>query len=139
MKLLIFYILFLFCLAGSAQNIYFPPNGSDDWDTINYQSLGYCEEEIDSLYEYLESTNSKAFILLKDGKIVLEKYFGTFNKDSAWYWASAGKTVTAFLTGIAQEQGHLLLSDSSSKFLGQGWTSCTPSDRSSTQYEHRTQ
>ena len=68
--------------------------------------------------------NSKAFIVLKDGKIVLEKYFGSFTKDSVWYWASAGKTITGFLVGKAQENGYLSIHDTSSKYLGQGWTSC---------------
>ena len=73
----------------------------------------------------MELQNSKAFIVLKDGKIVLEKYFGSFTKDSVWYWASAGKTMTGFLVGKAQEDGYLSINDTSSKYLGQGWTSCT--------------
>lgn len=78
------------------------------------------------MYNFLEQKNSKAFILLKDGKIVLEKYFGAFTQDSIWYWASAGKTLTALLTGIAQEEGYLLITDSTSKYLGSGWTSEPP-------------
>ncbi len=73
----------------------------------------------------MQLQNSKAFIVLKDGKIVLEKYFGSFTKDSVWYWASAGKTITGFLVGKAQEDGYLSINDTSSKYLGQGWTSCT--------------
>ena len=72
----------------------------------------------------MQLQNSKAFIVLKDGKIVLEKYFGSFTKDSVWYWASAGKTITGFLVGKAQENGYLSIHDTSSKYLGQGWTSC---------------
>ena len=64
--------------------------------------------------------------MLKDGKIAIEKYFGTFTKDSLWYWASAGKTLTAFLVGQAQENGLLSISDSTSKYLGSGWTGLTP-------------
>lgn len=57
---------------------------------------------------------------------MLEKYFGTFTADSVWYWASAGKTLTSFLVGKANEDGILKLSDSSSRFLGSGWTNETP-------------
>lgn len=113
---------------SSAQNSYFPPTFGSTWDTLSPQSLGWCPEKIQPLYDYLGSINSKAFIVLKDGKIVIEKYFGTFTKDSLWYWASAGKTLTAYLVGKAQEEGFLSIQDSSSKYLGQGWTSCTPSD-----------
>lgn len=119
-------LLCLFFDLLSAQSLYFPPNNNTVWDTISPQSLGYCPDRIDSLYEHLDQANTKAFLLLKDGKIVLEKYFDSFTKDSIWYWASAGKTVTSILTGIAQQEGYLDLSDKTSDYLGAGWTSCTP-------------
>lgn len=124
MRKLTLILLLPFCI--SAQNLYFPPS-TGNWDTLSPLELNYCPDRIDSLYSFLESNNSKAFILLKDGKIVLERYFGSFTKDSLWYWASAGKTLTAFITGIAQEQNFLSISDSSSKYLGSGWTSLPPS------------
>lgn len=123
----LFLLLFLLPFLAKSQNIYFPPiNNNILWDTLSPQSLGWCHNRIDSLYDYLEAENSKAFIVLKDGKIVLEKYFGTFTADSVWYWASAGKTLTSFLVGKANEDGILKLSDSSSRFLGSGWTNETP-------------
>lgn len=124
------YLLILLIGIGfkaQSQNLYFPPlNNNVFWDTLSPQSLGWCTNKIDSLYQFLEQENSKAFLVLKDGKIVLEKYFGGFIKDSVWYWASAGKTLTSFLVGKAQEDGILNLSDSSSRFLGVGWTNETP-------------
>jgi CubicO group peptidase (beta-lactamase class C family) len=109
-----------------AQTIYFPPLTGSTWDTIAPQTLGYCQPKIDSLYNFLEQNNSKAFILLKDGKIVLEKYFGTHTVTTSWQWASAGKTITAFMTGIAQQEGFLSITDTTSSYLGQGWTNCAP-------------
>ena len=55
--------------------LYFPPVNSNTWDTTSPIQLCWCDNRIDSLYQFLDSTESKAFILLKDGKIVLEKYF----------------------------------------------------------------
>ncbi len=123
----IFTILFLLFTSISlySQTLYFPPTTGDSWETLTPESLGWCGEEIDVLLDYLEQKNTKAFILLKDGKIVIEKYFGTFTKDSIWYWASAGKSLTAFLVGIAQQEKFLSISDTTSKFLGSGWTNCT--------------
>jgi CubicO group peptidase (beta-lactamase class C family) len=109
-----------------AQNLYFPPTTGNSWDTIAPQTLDYCQPKIDSLYNFLEVNNSKAFILLKDGKIVLEKYFGTHTATTPWQWASAGKTITSFMTGIAQQEGFLSITDTTSTYLGQGWTNCTP-------------
>ena len=120
-KLLVILLLTLSSRAFS-QSLYYP---STTWQTTDPSSLGWCTSEIDSLYAFLQKGDSKAFVLLKDGKIVLEKYFGTFTQDSLWYWASAGKTLTAFAAGLAQQKGFLKLSDTSSKYLGKGWSSLT--------------
>jgi CubicO group peptidase (beta-lactamase class C family) len=124
-RAILFIILFTPVFA-IAQNIYFPPKEGDTWDTIAPESLSWCQNNIDSLNDFLEENNTKAFILLKDGKIVIEKYFGTHNQNSLWYWASAGKTITAFMVGIAQQEKYLSIANTVSKYLGKGWTNCTP-------------
>jgi CubicO group peptidase (beta-lactamase class C family) len=119
-------LLFLFlviALNSKSQTLYFPPVTGNTWDTISPATLGWCQPRIDTLYNFLESRNSKAFIVLKDGKIVLEKYFGTFTQDSLWYWASAGKTITAVAVGIAQQEGLLNINNLSSQYLGAGFSS----------------
>jgi len=105
------------------ETTYFPPVGSNDWLTTTPASLGWNETQLNDLYTYLQSKDTKAFIILKNGKIVSEKYFGSFTVDSNWYWASAGKTMTAFLVGIAQKEGILNINNKSSQYLGAGWTS----------------
>lgn len=102
---------------------YFPPISGADWKTTTAASLGWDETELNNLYPYLQSEHTKAFIIIKNGKIVAEKYFGTFTADSLWYWASAGKTMTGFLIGIAQQEGLININDLTSKYLGTGWTS----------------
>ncbi|MBL0355392.1 MAG: serine hydrolase [Chitinophagaceae bacterium] len=123
-RLLIIFLLFI-VTETNAQSLYFPPLLGNNWDTLSPASLGWCANRVDSLYTFLDQQNSKAFIVLKDGKIVLEKYFDSFTRDSVWYWASAGKTITSFLVGKAQEDGYLSIKDTSSKYLGIGWTNCT--------------
>lgn len=125
--ILLFFLFIVapFSVLRSQETLYFPPVIGDDWETISSQSLGWCDENIPQLYDYLEKRNTKAFIVLYDGKIVLEHYFGSFTQDSIWYWASAGKSLTAFLVGLAQQEGFLSISDSSSKYLGANWTSLT--------------
>jgi CubicO group peptidase (beta-lactamase class C family) len=112
--------------VSKSQSLYFPPTTGSTWDTLSAQSLGWCVgSELDSLYSFLSYRNSKGFVVLKDGKIVLEKYFGAFTKDSNWYWASASKTLTAFAVGIAQENGLLNIQHKTSQYLSSGWTSCS--------------
>lgn len=124
----LFLLLLLLRLSGTAggQSLYFPPNGSITWDTLSLATLGWCQAPMDSLLDYLGQRNTKAFMLLQDGKIVVEKYYGGFTRDSLWYWASAGKTLTAFATGLARQSNLLHLSDSTSQYLGNGWTVASP-------------
>ena len=97
MRKIVLLLLVLMNMHVKAQSLYFPPLSGNAWDTLSPARLQWCQARIDSLYNYLESRNTQAFIILKDGKIVLEKYFGTFTADSIHYWASAGKTLTAML------------------------------------------
>lgn len=103
--------------------MYFPPVGSMEWQTTSVASLGWNQTQLDDLYTYLQSKGTRAFIILKNGKIVAERYFGSFTSDSTWYWASAGKTMTAMLVGIAQQEGLLNINNKTSQYLGTGWTS----------------
>jgi CubicO group peptidase (beta-lactamase class C family) len=123
--ILLFIFIFISTPEIKAQSIYFPPTGNT-WQTLSPDSLNWCPQRIDSLEAYLSASLTKAFIVLKDGKIVLEDYFGTFTQDSLWFWASAGKSLSSLLVGIAQEEGFLQLDDLTSDYLGTGWTSCTP-------------
>lgn len=119
-------ILILWVFApffSKAQAAYYPPVTGSTWDTIAPQSMGWCQARIDSLYNYLQVKNSKSFILLKDGKIVLEKYFGSYTRDSIFYWASASKSLASFIAGIAQEKGLININNKVSQYLGTGWTS----------------
>ena len=134
--------IYLCCLLFSAmqlhaQTLYFPPLVGKTWTSANASEYGWCSSKVDSLYDYLGQKNTKGFVVLKDGKIVLEKYFGNFNQDSFWYWASAGKTMTSFLVGIAQQKGLLSIEDSSSKYLGKGFTSLSAVQEAQIKVRHQ--
>lgn len=125
---------------------YFPPISGSDWETMDPAALGWNLGELQKLNNLLEENGTRGFILLQGGKIVVENYYGTrlansqaFDKDSRWYWASAGKTLTATLIGIAQEEGKLDIVESSSDYLGQGWTSLAiEQERKITIWHHMT-
>ncbi|HET7732815.1 MAG TPA: serine hydrolase [Paludibacter sp.] len=136
-KLIVLLILSGFVSVYS-QTLYYPPLSSQaTWETVSPVSLGWSMNKIDTLYNFLEKENTKAFIVLKDGKIVLEKYFGAFTADSIWYWASAGKTITSFLIGTAQEAGYLSVADPTNKYLGAGWTSCSVAQENAITIRHQ--
>jgi len=135
------FILSLFLLflgkAAFSQNLYFPPTTNNTWETISPTQLGWCEANLDSLKNYLSTQNTKAFLVLKDGKIVVEWYFDSFTVDNNWYWASAGKTLTGFLVGKAQEDGLLSINDKTSQYLGAGWTNCTTPQEEAITVKHQ--
>lgn len=107
----------------SLPTMYFPPATGAEWQTITPATLGWNVNELPGLTSYLEQKKTKAFIILKNGSLAFEQYFGTFTADSLWYWASAGKTMTAMLVGIAQQEGLLNINHRTSQYLGAGWTS----------------
>ena len=121
--IIMFLSINLFTTFINAQNLYFPPIIGDDWERLTFDELGWDSSKTEPLYQKLKSDNTKALLILKDGKLVIVKYFDDFNKDSLWYWASAGKTVTSFLIGIAKQQNLLQLTDRTNQYLGEGWTS----------------
>lgn len=117
------YLLLLSLIIGPLSGqYYFPPITGNAWDTVNPASLGWCVQKLDTVHKYLESRNSKSFIILHKGKIADEQYMNGYGQDSAWYWASAGKSLVGFLTGIVQEEGLLDINDKTSDYLGFGWT-----------------
>jgi len=133
--LFISFILLLSCKEDEpapATNLYFPPAGSS-WDKVTPASVGWDESKIPDLKAFLEISNTRALLVLKDGKIVIEEYLGKqlvntaldFNSTSNWYWASAGKTLTSAMVGIAVSQNKINLDAKTSDYLGAGWTSLT--------------
>ncbi len=121
-------LLFFPAFLQAQESFYFPPNGGSEWETMSFSEAGMCEDNLPALMDFLVAENSKAFIVTKGGKIVIEEYFGTFTADSLWLWNSAGKSLTSMAVGIAEQEGLLSLDDSSSDFLGEGWTTCDLAD-----------
>ena len=93
MKQTLLLLTFILGFSSLKAQTYFPPLSGSTWSTTDPSSLGWCQDSIEKLYDWLEQSDSKAFIVLKDGKIVLEKYFGTFTADRFYVWNSAGKTL----------------------------------------------
>ncbi len=128
-----FSLLFIFCskddeiknsvIDSSANEIYFPKINADVWETKAVSELNWNEDKLTPLFNFLEEKNTKSFIILHRGKIVIEKYFDHHTSSSLWYWASAGKTLTSTLAGIAQDESFINIDQKVSNYLGENWTS----------------
>lgn len=133
-KLIYIVFLLLCCTAcskdsietGSAsESMYFPPIATNVWETKSLTSLNWNTTAVQPLLDYLELKHSKSFMIIVNGRIVMENYFNNHTAETNWYWASAGKTLTSTLTGIAEQEGFLDINSKVSKYIGTGWTSET--------------
>ncbi len=105
-----------------AESMYFPSNTSSTWETIPLSSLGWNQDAIQPLKDFLIQTNTKSFMILVNGRIAMEEYFDEHTANTTWEWNSAGKTLVTATTGIAQQEGLLNINNKVSDYLGTGWT-----------------
>lgn len=105
------------------EEIYFPPINSDTWETKTIEELDWNTTELQPLLDFLEEKNTRSFMILHNGKIVVEEYLNGHDANSTWYWASAGKTLTTAISGIAEQEGFIDINNKVSDYVGTGWTS----------------
>ncbi|MBX3253983.1 MAG: serine hydrolase [Chitinophagaceae bacterium] len=102
--------------------MYFPANSGSAWETTPASELGWNQNAIQPLKDFLIEKNTKSFMILVNGRIVMEEYFNGHTSSAEWEWNSAGKTLAAATTGIAQQEGLLDISNKASDYLSTGWT-----------------
>ena len=123
--LIIFAILSLGCGKNdttSIEGMYFPPINSSTWETKSLSSLNWDTSKISSLKDFLIQNKTKSFMILVNGRIVMEEYYNGHNESATWEWNSAGKTLVATTIGIAQQENILNINHKVSDYLGSGWT-----------------
>lgn len=108
--------------TNSTESMYFPSNSDTLWETKSQASLGWNDSAIVQLKDYLLKKNTKSFMILVNGRIVMEEYFNGHTPSATWQWNSAGKTLVSTTTGIAQQEGLLDINNKVSHYLGTGWT-----------------
>lgn len=104
------------------ETMYYPPTSGTTWETKTTASLGWNQSAIQPLKDYLQGKNSKSFMILVNGRIVMEEYFDGHTSTATWPWNSAGKTLVTATTGIAQQEGLLNINNSVTSYVGAGWT-----------------
>ena len=107
------------------EELYFPLVSSTSWESASLEQLNWQEDKTEELYDYLEEKNSKGFIVLYNGRIIIEEYFNGHSQNDLWLWNSASKSFTGSIVGIAQGEGLLDIDDKTSDYLGDSWSSLT--------------
>jgi CubicO group peptidase (beta-lactamase class C family) len=101
------YELFPERTVGNAPPIFhFKQNLSPElFQTIEYSSEGRRKQA--GLEEFLQSSQTTSFIVIKDDAIVYEGYFNGYSRDSIVTSFSVAKSFTSALVGIAIDEGYL--------------------------------
>ena len=115
----LFLLLFMVLLMGCGSEKTDPQLGphshppeywpTDDWRSIDPAEVGMDAVGLQQTYDYVANPNINAqgFVVIRNGYIVCEGYFGKFNMNSRHESFSAAKSFTSALIGIAIEEGYL--------------------------------
>ena len=110
----------------SPESYYYPPLTSSDWQTKTAVSVGWNEAKLQEAFNYAGTKNTYGLIVLQHGKIIKEQYWNGWTANTPYFIASAGKSVVALLSGIAQKDGIININSKTSQYLGMGWTTLSP-------------
>ncbi len=93
-------------ISSAEPNFYFKQAANPGlFQTIEYTSGGKVRRA--GLEEFLESTNTTSFIVIKDDAILYEGYFNGYQRDSIVTSFSMAKSFTSALIGIAIDEGFI--------------------------------
>lgn len=144
--------------APPARNsLYFPP-AEGQWEQVSPAEAGWDADKLNLALEMAGKNHSSGVVILQRGRILAERYWDldtkggpTDGKGRSYAWlvhgqdptghaiedvASAQKSVTSILVGIAQHQGLLSLQDPVQKYLGAGWTKASPEQEKAITIRH---
>lgn len=85
-----------------------PPLTDDGWPTSSVADKGMDPAPVTEMVEQIHAghyTGISSVLLVREGALVLEEYFGEFERDSLHSMRSASKAITSALIGIALDKG----------------------------------
>jgi len=113
--ILVFTTLLMGCGSEEIGSRYLPCSGppaywpTDDWRDIDPAEVGMAAGGLQQVYDYVANPNinTDGFVVIRNGYIVCEGYFGTFDIHSSHESFSMAKSFTSALIGIAVNKGYL--------------------------------
>lgn len=104
-------LIFSFFYSTVNSQTYFPPTDqSGGWRTLSdpaeiKEKTGIDVSKLDDAFEYIKkSTKNGGLLVLKDGWLVFEEYFGKGHREATPNLASCGKSFTSIAIGIMMAQ-----------------------------------
>ena len=114
---------------------YFPPLAGE-WATVSAADAGFTEAGLAEVVALVERSNSQSFVLTIDGRIVAEQYWQGADATTRRDIASAQKSVTSTLVGLARDKGLLALDQTVTSILGAGWSAAPAVDEALITVQH---
>ena len=103
-------------------DMYFPPIGSDDWETITPQEIGWDSANLNEAIRYAKEKKSYNLLIIHRGRIVAEEYWQATNDTSKHALNSVAKSFMGFVIGVLQQEGKISIDDKVSEYLPAGWS-----------------
>jgi CubicO group peptidase (beta-lactamase class C family) len=118
--------------AAPAQ--YFPP-ASGEWARVEPAAAGWSAAKLSALVQMVKDANTWTLVMLAGGRILVEEYFSG-DATTVHDIASAQKSITSTLIGVARDRGLLGVDDAVTKFLGHGWSRATAAEEDAITIRH---
>jgi len=84
------------------------PDLADELEIVTPESQSMDAEMLTDAYQHAKSISGlKSFLVLRNGYIVGEEYFGNFGVDSIYFIRSVTKSIISILIGIAIDKGFI--------------------------------
>jgi len=99
-----------------------PPraNQAFEWETATPESQGMSSKKLDALKEELAARKTRAFVVIRNDRIVYEWYAPNHSAKAKYGTASLAKAIVGGLSlGVAMTDGRLKLDDRVSKYIPQ--------------------
>ena len=88
-----------------------------EWDRVDPTEAGFDPEMLDGLADAAEAAQSTCLVVVRDGALIDERYWGDGADDVPREAFSVTKSVTSTLVGIAQDDGDLDIEEPAARYL----------------------
>lgn len=100
---------------------YVPP-ASGSWETTSPDECGWNAPALERVAAFAAQRKTTALVFVHRGRILFERYFENRQEHSTLDVASAQKSITSILVGIAADRGLLDINAPSAELLGTLWS-----------------
>jgi CubicO group peptidase (beta-lactamase class C family) len=95
-----------------------------DWATVAPTDVGLDPGVLDELAAAADASGSSCLVVVRDGRVADEWYFGGVDPDAPREVFSVTKSITSVLAGVARDRGDLALDDPASNWI-EAWRGTT--------------